>query len=115
MTALDMLAIALGGALGGLARWALSFLGPIRGTLAANTLACGLLGLCMAIGIEGFWGVFLITGVAGAFSTWSTLAKELGGLIQAAQTTSAAVTIMLNLFLGALAFWAGGAFGAWLL
>ncbi|AZA08579.1 FluC/FEX family fluoride channel [Corynebacterium pseudopelargi] len=115
MSALSVLAIALGGALGGLLRWALSLLGPVRGTLAANTLACALLGACLAIGIDGFWGLFLATGVAGAFSTWSTLAKELGGLIQAAKHASAALTLVLNLLAGALALWAGGAIGAWVL
>ena len=72
-------AIFIGGFLGGLARWALSRIPhPRAGTFAANIVACTVLGFSMAM--PAVWQLGLGAGFAGALSTWSTLAQELGTL-----------------------------------
>ncbi|WP_342318348.1 fluoride efflux transporter FluC [Corynebacterium mayonis] len=71
--------VAVGGFLGGLARWALSFLNTNHrnaGTWAANVVGSAVLGFTIAL--PGVFPLFFGTGFAGALSTWSTLAAELG-------------------------------------
>ncbi|WP_313286640.1 fluoride efflux transporter FluC [Corynebacterium vitaeruminis] len=76
-----ILAIALGGFLGGILRYLLSKTLPaLWGTFAANAAACLLLGYASAASLSPAVTALLGTGIAGALSTWSTLAKELGGL-----------------------------------
>ena len=82
MSLTAVLAVALGGFLGGVARWALAvWPGGLRGTFAANFLAVAVLGA--VIGLGGVPALALGTGFAGALSTWSTLAREIGQLLQA--------------------------------
>lgn len=77
------LAVSAGGFLGGTGRYLLSRRpGGWRGTWCANVLACLVLALSLRYGhhadhgdlMAAAWG----TGVAGALSTWSTLAAEVG-------------------------------------
>ncbi|WP_241228376.1 fluoride efflux transporter FluC [Corynebacterium hylobatis] len=79
-----VLAVGLGGFLGGmlrglLARWP----GGLRGTFTANLLATVVLGA--VIGAGDLVYLALGTGFAGALSTWSTLARELGELLKERQ------------------------------
>lgn len=104
-----------GGFLGGMARWALSHIpAPRVGTWAANMVACSILGfvygqsllVVMAFG----------TGFAGALSTWSTLAKELGQLIRDKDYGEALKYIVATAILGLVAAgfglrWGARAFG----
>ena len=79
--ALAFLLVAAAGALGGICRWLLAHIpAPRVGTFAANVAAAGALGFVLAA--PGIWPLVVGTGFAGAFSTWSTLAKELGGLLK---------------------------------
>lgn len=95
----------VGGAAGGLGRYALSkAVPPYWGTLAANSLACLLLGFAMALPLSGVTGALVSTGVAGALSTWSTLAKELGGLLQARAKLLCAAYLLGTLAAGFTAF-----------
>lgn len=74
-----ILAVGLGGFLGGLVRGILTrWPGGLRGTFTANLVATVVLGVVIGAGELTFlaWG----TGFAGALSTWSTLARELGQL-----------------------------------
>ena len=68
-----ILQIAFGGFLGGSLRYLLCRL-P-HGLLLANTIACFLLGLSQH-------SPFLAVGIAGALSTWSSLAAHLGPLLR---------------------------------
>lgn len=90
------LEVFVGAVLGGIGRLFLARrLPPLWGTFIANMLACALLG----------WApnsLLLAAGLAGALSTWSTLAKEVGSLPHrrglpylAATVLSGAVAIQL--------------------
>lgn len=75
---MTFLQVFLGGAIGGVGRLFLSrTLPPLWGTFVANMLACALLGWATSHTIAP---MFLGAGLAGALSTWSTLAKEVGTL-----------------------------------
>lgn len=81
---LTILLVLVGGSLGGMLRWALSRIPKARvGTWAANVVACTVLGYSAAL--PGVLPLLVGTGFAGALSTWSTLAKELGTLWKAKQ------------------------------
>ena len=74
-------AIFAGAFAGGASRWALARIpAPRVGTWAANMVACSILGFVSGHG--GLVAMAIGTGFAGALSTWSTLAKELGQLIR---------------------------------
>ncbi|AKE40813.1 hypothetical membrane protein [Corynebacterium kutscheri] len=93
---LTIILVFLGGMAGGLLRHALShILGGYWGTFIANTLACFLIGLGLTPAMS--------IGVAGALSTWSTLAKELGMLIDARRYALFSGYLLLTLTAGLLA------------
>ncbi|OZI30557.1 fluoride ion transporter CrcB [Bordetella genomosp. 10] len=82
-----ILVVAVGGALGSLARWILGVrLNPIfpslpYGTLAANLIAGYIVGVALAFfarmpGLPGEWRLFVITGLMGGLSTFSTFSAE---------------------------------------
>ena len=80
-------AVATGGMIGGLTRYLLAQTLPSRwGTFTANMLACLIVGFvtekantqALSPGLYAF----AVAGLAGATSTWSTLAKELGNLLK---------------------------------
>ncbi|WP_433269926.1 fluoride efflux transporter FluC [Actinosynnema sp. CS-041913] len=79
-----LLAIALGGGLGGLARYAFAGLG-LPGTVAVNVLGSALIGVLMVLvpRLHPLARPFLGVGVLGGFTTFSAYALdavELGGL-----------------------------------
>ena len=75
--------IVSGAFVGGQLRWWLRNLLPLLwGTLAANALACLALGLATRFGLDNTAAAVCSAGFAGALSTWSTLAKELGELFK---------------------------------
>ena len=77
-----ILAVALGGFLGGVLRSLLAgWPGGLRGTFTANLVAVVVLGLTLGYG--GLPALAAGVGFAGALSTWSTLAREIGDLLQA--------------------------------
>ncbi|PLW00855.1 crcB 2 [Corynebacterium ulcerans] len=78
MTLYALGAVLLGGFCGGVCRFWLGKLGPYRGTLVANVAACALIAWLWRSALPQELMVFVGTGLAGALSTWSTLAQELG-------------------------------------
>lgn len=90
---LSILIVAIGGALGSLFRW---FLGnrlnaifpPLPlGTLAANLIAGYIVGVAVAFfakvpGLSGEWRLFVITGLMGGLSTFSTFSAEISTHLQ---------------------------------
>jgi CrcB protein len=109
----SLIAIAVGATLGAWARWGLSmWLNPLHhavpmGTLAANLAGGYLVGLAVA----GFaqmpqlapeWRLFVITGLLGGLTTFSTFSAEAVDLLQRQDYAWAFGTIALHL-LGSLA------------
>ncbi len=117
-----LFAIALGSALGGIARWALGlrlnsvFESVPLGTLSANLIAGYVVGLAMAFfaqapGLSPEWRLLIITGFCGGLSTFSTFSAEVVGLLQRGQWAWAAGAVSIHV-LGSLAATLAG-IGTW--
>ena len=110
---LSFAAVAIGGALGSLLRWVLGLqfnaLLPTLpiGTLAANLSAGYVIGVAIAFfarypGVAIEWRLFVITGILGGLSTFSTFSAEATSLIQQGRLGWAVAHISAHLF-GSLA------------
>jgi len=122
------LAIALGGALGSVLRYALSTSIDSRwgegfpwGTLSVNLIGCFLIGiLTFLAGADGrLWGnpetrQFLITGVCGGFTTFSTFGLQTLNLMRDGDWLQAAAYVIGSVVLCLIGVWLGHA-GAGLL
>ena len=115
-------AVAVGGALGAIARWAIAELMPHdRGafpwdTLLTNVSGCFLIGVLMVLVIERWQKRPLVrpffgTGILGGFTTFSTYAVQVRGLLATdhpslavvylfATVAAALVAVVLGVFLG---------------
>ncbi|HEY5804687.1 MAG TPA: fluoride efflux transporter CrcB [Lysobacter sp.] len=109
----SLLAIALGATLGSWARWGLGvWLNPLNGNVPLGTLAANLgggylIGLAVAWfgasqGVAPEWRLFVITGLLGGLTTFSTFSAETVQLLQREAYGWALATIALHL-LGSLA------------
>lgn len=121
-----VLAIAAGGALGAVARYALG--GWVHqwagsdfpwGTLLVNVLGSLFVGLVVRL-LEGqptdpVWRAFLAVGLAGGFTTFSTFGYETLTLLQDGRAASAAAYTFASLLLGLTAVFAGFLAAGWLL
>ena len=111
---MSYLAIFFGGGLGsltrfGLSRWAiLAGKEVMWGTLAANTIACLVLGyLAFSVTDDNYSAntrLLLATGFCGGFSTFSTFSLEAFMLLQTGRTGLAILYVGLSLLLGLAAF-----------
>lgn len=108
MTLYALLAIAGGAATGAWMRWGLGlWLNPMfpqlpLGTLAANMLGGYLIGLAIAFfdlhqGLAPEWRLFLITGMLGALTTFSTFSAETVTLLMRGQYGWGAAIIAAHL------------------
>jgi fluoride exporter len=117
-----LLTIALGGALGALARYAVSEWFVRRfpaGTLLVNVVGCLLIGLVMGISIERAWlshnaRLFFVTGFLGALTTFSTFGWQTYSLAEKQDFLLAGLNVALNVVLGLVAVAIGVQLGAWL-
>jgi CrcB protein len=99
-----LLVIAAGGALGALARYAVSewFVRRLpAGTLLVNVVGCFLIGLAMGLSIEHRWmspnvRLFFVTGFLGALTTFSTFGWQTFSLAEKKDFTLALANIGLN-------------------
>jgi fluoride exporter len=121
-----LLLIALGGAIGSVARFLLSlWVQPVRpglplthfpvGTLVVNVTGCLAIGVLHAL----FYGsphaanerpelrAFLIVGVLGGYTTFSSFGRETLNLIGDNQLGAAAAYVLLSNALGLIAVWLG--------
>lgn len=115
---MDLLAIFIGGGLGSLSRYGMGrWLGfsesgfPI-GTLAANLLACIVLGFFAGLLIQRFEmpkpvQLGVMTGFCGGFSTFSTFSHESLNLFQNDKTGIAILYIGLSVFICLAGIWLG--------
>ena len=112
------MAVATGAAIGALARWRLSmWLNPLHealppGTLAANVIGGYLVGLIVVwLGqhpyVSPLWRLFLITGLPGGLTTFSTFSVEVMALIQHGRLVWALASCTTHLAGSLLATWAG--------
>ena len=111
--------IALGGALGSVARYWLGAAVTNRfgtrfpyGTLVINLTACLLIGfsvtfLARRTGMSAAWSYLVPIGFVGAYSTFSTYEWETLGLIRSGTFPAAAIYAFGSLVLGLAATWCG--------
>ncbi|MES2710402.1 MAG: fluoride efflux transporter CrcB [Pseudomonadota bacterium] len=114
MTATGVLCVALGGALGSVARYLLTLLAVAQlgagfpwGTLAINIAGSALIGVAAGLGASGEWRLFLVTGVLGGFTTFSAFSLETGLLWERSPTLAVsyvAASVILALAGFALCF-----------
>lgn len=113
-------AVALGSAIGGVARYLMTFLVQPRnvafpfGTLAVNIVGCFLIGVIAQYSLgQGRLSpemrVLLISGFCGGFTTFSTFSFEGLELIQAGAWPRAALYALTSVGVGLAAVWAGTA------
>lgn len=113
------LAIAGGGALGALLRfwvsgWVYGLLGRgfPYGTLAVNVLGSLAMGIGYVLLLERLalgpeWRAFLLVGLLGAFTTFSTFSLETFNLIEDGEVLRAATNMVGSVLLCVLAAWLG--------
>jgi CrcB protein len=113
-----VLAVALGGAIGALARWAIAEALPHGpdglpwSTLACNVVGCFLIGVLMVLVVERWPGHLLVrpffgTGILGGFTTFSTYAVDTRSLVAHGRPVTAAAYLAATLAVGLVAVVAG--------
>jgi len=116
----SILLVALGGALGSVARFKMStwifdhaanWRFPI-GTFVVNVLGCLLIGVLAGLAVkEGFFSsearVFLFTGILGGFTTFSAFELETFQLLRRGEFLVAGSNVVLSIVLGLVALWIG--------
>lgn len=106
---MQWLAIAVGGALGAVSRYAVVAWVPVTatrfpwGTLIVNVFGCFLVGVIYVVTVEKSlltpeWRLLLMTGFLGAFTTFSAFALEALQLWQYGQPLSAMIYVGLSVF-----------------
>ncbi len=115
------LMVALGGALGSVLRfWLGTLIGtragaPFWGTLFVNATGCFLIGLFGNLregGPAEFDRYFIMVGVMGGYTTFSTFSLQTLELFKANQAGLAALNVALSLVLCMLGVWLGHLLGA---
>ncbi len=114
----QLIAIAIGGALGALGRYWMSGLlnnAAYRipyGTLTCNVLGSFLMGVCFVLILEKSklspeMRPLLMVGFMGAFTTFSTFSMETIAMLQEGHVMSAAIYILLSVLLCLVALYGG--------
>ncbi|MFD6417342.1 fluoride efflux transporter CrcB [Streptomyces sp. NPDC060194] len=113
-------AVAVGGGVGALARYAAAQLWPTAEgafpwtTFAVNMVGCAAIGLFLALlrpHAHPLLRPFVATGILGGFTTFSTYAVDAAGLVRADRAAVAAAYLLLTLLAALLAARAGIAAG----
>jgi fluoride exporter len=110
--------ILLGAALGGVARYAAGAAIAERygsqfpwGTLTVNMSGCFLIGLIMTVlqrtGAHSNWGFFLVTGLLGGYTTFSSFGWETYVLLRGGFLARALLNALASTTAGCLAAWCG--------
>jgi CrcB protein len=115
----QLILVAVGGALGSVGRYALStavqrFSSPFfpYGTFVVNVLGCLAFGIIMGAARERFVlgpsaRAFLLIGILGGFTTFSTFSYETFALLQDGEFARAFANAAGQLICGLVALWAG--------
>lgn len=116
---MQLLAVGCGGFIGAISRYTITLaLAQVSGdrfpwgTLVVNLLGCALIGALMQLALmrEDFsptLKLFLITGILGSLTTFSTFSYEAIGLFERGDIKQALVYLGMNLFLGFTAVFMG--------
>lgn len=119
MTIRNILLVAFGGALGSTFRFLVSKLlqGHVNtdfpvGTMAVNLIGCLLIGLFYGLSertglISAEWRLFLIVGICGGFTTFSTFMNDSLQLLSADRILFAALYTAGSVFIGLLSVFVG--------
>jgi len=107
----------VGGGIGSVCRYACGkgfvFLQPYFPvpTVFSNVLSCFIFGLVFGLGISRSsapqWSLFLLTGVCGGFSTYSSFTFETMELFKSGQSALAFLNIVINFVLSAAGLYLG--------
>lgn len=113
-----LLAVAAGGALGALARWAVGLGVPgAPGTFLINVVGCFAIGVLLEIvtsrSTHPLLRPFLATGVLGGFTTFSTFALDAQHLLLGGQVGFGLLYLAGTLLAALAATWAGMRVGRW--
>lgn len=116
MTALVLLAVAVGGALGAVLRQltSVSLAGRGRipwGVLVVNVVGSFIAGLALALPLDPTVQLVIVSGVCGGLTTFSTFAVETIQLVSEGKHRAAAASVALNLALAVPAAFLGLAAG----
>jgi fluoride exporter len=115
--------VALGGALGAVARAVLSTAIHVRwsstlpwGTIVVNLAGCLVLGLLSGVlesrpSLNPIWRSFGAVGVLGAFTTFSTFENETLALLERGAVGAALGNVAVSVGVGLIAVWLGQAIG----
>lgn len=117
MTALVLLAVAVGGALGAVLRQltSVSLAGRGRipwGVLVVNVVGSFVAGLALGVPLDPTVQLVIVSGVCGGLTTFSTFAVETIQLVSEGKHRAAAASVALNLTFGMPAVAAGVALAA---
>lgn len=116
---LGIVLVAVGGAIGSVARyltsnWMAERFGPEFpfGTLLVNVVGCFIIGLFLTmtterLSISPFWRLFIAVGFLGGLTTFSSFSYESLRLLQNADVLRAFYNVGLNLGVGFFATWLG--------
>ena len=114
-----LLAVAVGGAIGAIARFQLSqsFIKSLSGDfiyniMVANIAGCFLMGVCyefmnlkMNVGVE--WRAFFMVGILGAFTTFSSFALDVFILVERGNFLNASMYILSSVVFSILGLFIG--------
>jgi CrcB protein len=120
------MAVAIGGALGSMARHATNHLVHVRwlttrfpaGTVVVNVAGCLLIGLLTGLlasnrlAFRFYWREFVFVGVLGGFTTFSTFGLDTFTLAQTHSSQAAMLNVAANMIGGLMAVWIGYFLGA---
>lgn len=111
---MEILSVAVGGALGAVCRYLLgNFISRAScsalpwGTFAINIIGCFCMGLLMTLMLPAAWRLFLCVGLLGGFTTFSSFGYESLMLLTEGNIAAAAAYSGGSLLLGLLAAGAG--------
>ncbi|PCI01142.1 MAG: fluoride efflux transporter CrcB [Alphaproteobacteria bacterium] len=105
----SLIAVACGGAIGAVARYAFSTMIGSHGVLIANVFGCFLIGVLLTLialktSVNQTTHLFLTVGLLGGFTTFSTFSVETMGMIDTQKYAQAAFYILISVGGGVGAF-----------
>ncbi|NPA72213.1 MAG: fluoride efflux transporter CrcB [Gammaproteobacteria bacterium] len=119
MTTIGWIGIAIGGALGATARYAMSHQVTVLfgkemawGTLSVNVLGSFLMGLMVILMVDKYelsaeWRAFVMVGFLGGFTTFSTFSLQTMEYLQTGEINRAFFNIAISVVASLMAIWAG--------